>query len=83
MLEKGFLKNPSAGNLKHHRIASMVSKTLLYLGTLVLISAFAYLFFKKDESNALIGLMFPFVVTGLGLIIVSYLIKRAYTRLRR
>jgi len=83
MLQKGFLKDQSAGNLKHHRIASIVSKALLYLGTLVLVSSFAYLLFNSEKSESLIAMMLPFMVTGLGLIIVSQLIKRAYTKLRR
>ena len=83
MLEKGFLKNQEAGNLKHQRLASIISQTLLYLGTLVLVSAFAYLFFNMENSGATIGMMLPFLVAGLGLIIVSHLIKRAYTKLRR
>lgn len=83
MLEKGFLRNQSNDKLKHQRIASIASKTLLYLGVAVLISAFAYLFFNSGKSDWLIGMITPFLVAGLGLIFVSWLIKRAYTKLRR
>ncbi len=83
MLTKGFLKDQPAGNMKHQRIASILSQTLLYIGTIVLVSSFAYLLFNMDKSNALIGMMLPFMVAGLGLIIVSQLIKRAYSKLRK
>lgn len=83
MLEKGFLRNQSNDKMKHQQIASIVSKTLLYLGVFVIISAFAYLLFNSGKSDWVIGMIMPFWVTGLGLIFVSWLIKRAYTKLHR
>ena len=83
MIEKGFLKNQSNGITKHQRIASAVSRTLLYLGVMVVIGSFAYILVNLENSDILIGLMIPFIVTGIGLIIVSQVIKRAYTKLRR
>lgn len=81
MLEKGFLRNQENENSKHQKLASIVSKTLLYLGAIVLISAFAYLFFNLEKSDMMIGMVMPFLVAGLGLIFVSFLIKRAYSKL--
>lgn len=83
MLEKGFLRHEANENTKHQKLASIVSKTLLYLGIFVLISAFAYLFFNFEKSELLIGMVMPFLVAGLGLIFVSWLISRAYSKLRR
>ena len=83
MLERGFLRNPENENSKHQKLASIVSKTLFYLGAFVLISAFAYLIFNLEKSDMMIGMVMPFMVAGLGLIFVSFLIKRAYTKLRR
>lgn len=83
MIEKGFLKNQNSGNTKHQRIASTVSRTLLYLGVVVIIAAFAYILVNLENSDAMVGMMIPFVVTGIGLIIVSQVIRRAYTKLRR
>ncbi len=82
MLEKGFLRHQDNENTKHQRIASIVSKTLLYLGVTILILSFAYLLFNSGKSDLLIGMIMPFLVAALGLIFVSWLIKRAYTRLR-
>ncbi len=82
MLEKGFLRHQANENTKHQRIASIVSKTLLYLGVTILILSFAYLLFNSGKSDLLIGMIMPFLVAGLGLIFVSWLIKRAYTKLR-
>jgi ABC-type transport system involved in cytochrome c biogenesis permease component len=83
MLERGFLKNQSDKKMDHHRIVSTISRTMLLLGVFVLISAFAYLLFNIEKSDMMIGMMLPFLVAGLGLILVSQLIKRAYTRLHR
>ena len=83
MLERGFIRNQENENSKHQKLASIVSKTLLYLGAIVLISAFAYLLFNFEKSDMMIGMVMPFLVAGLGLILVSWLISRAYSKLRR
>jgi cation transporter-like permease len=83
MLEKGFIRNQTNEKMKHHRIASIVSKTLLYLGALVLVSSFTYLIVNQDKSDLLIAMIMPFLLAGLGLILVSWLINRAYMKLRR
>lgn len=83
MLEKGFLRNQENETSKHQKLASIVSKTLLYLGVFVLISAFAYLLFNFEKSDMMIGMVMPFLFAGLGLILVSWLINRAYSKLRR
>ncbi|MBC8004216.1 MAG: hypothetical protein H7X84_01990 [Verrucomicrobia bacterium] len=83
MLEKGFLKNNPDEKNKHHQVASLVSRILLYLGALVLIISFGYLLINMDQADKLIAMMLPFLVAGLGLIFVSQFIKRAYSKLRR
>ncbi|MFA5328852.1 MAG: hypothetical protein WC384_13755 [Prolixibacteraceae bacterium] len=83
MLEKGFIKHQQAEKSKPHRIVLLFSTILLYVGVVVLIVAFAYLLFNQSKLDALIGILFPFLLAGLGLILVSQLIKRAYTKLRR
>lgn len=82
MLEKGFLKNQNNTNMKHQQVADIVSKTLLYLGTVILVGSFIYLLINWGKNDMLIGMLMPFLVAGLGLIFVSRLIKRAYNRLR-
>lgn len=83
MLEKGFLRNQPDDKRKHHQVALLVSKSLLYLGTLILIISFVYLLINMDKADTMIGMMLPFLVAGLGLIFVSQFVKRAYSRLRR
>jgi len=83
MLEKGFLRNQPDDRRNHHQVASILSRTLLYLGMLILIVSFVYLLANIDQSDKLIGLMMPFLVAGLGLIGVSLFIRRAYNKLRR
>lgn len=83
MLEKGFLRNQTSENTKLYRITLIASKTLLYLGTLVLIGSFLYLLFNWEKSNVLIGMLLPFLVAGLGLILVNRLILRGFRKVRR
>jgi hypothetical protein len=83
MLEKGFLRNQTDGDSKLHRVTLMVSKTMLYLGSLVIVGSFLYLLFNWEKSNVLIGMLVPFLVAGLGLIFISRLILRGFKKLRR
>lgn len=83
MLERGFLRNHPDNKRKHYQVASLISKLLLYLGAIILILSFGYLVINTDIADALVGMIFPFLVAGLGLIIVSQFVKRAYAKLRR
>ena len=82
MLEKGFLRNQPTDKKGHVNVASTLSKALMLLGVLILIISFGYLLLNWDESDKLVGMIFPFLVAGLGLIVVSQFIKRAYKKLR-
>jgi len=81
MLEKGFLRNQNNKTMKHQQIASLVSRVLLALGVLVLAGSFIYLVTNWGKSGALVSMMMPFLVAGLGLVFVSFLIKRGLTKL--
>lgn len=83
MLEKGFLRNQSNKGRRHRNIASILSTTLMYLGILILISSFVYLLANLGQSDKLIGLILPFLMAGLGLIVASLFIKRPYHKFRR
>jgi len=82
MLKKGFIRNQNSQQSKHHRLATIVSSVMLYVGAIILIGSFAYLLFGDDKSGMLIGMLVPFLITGLGFILVSQLIKRAFKKLR-
>ena len=82
MLEKGFLRNQTNEKPKHQELVQMISKTLLYLGVVILVGSLAYLLVNWEKSEMLIGMMVPFLVAGLGLIFVSRLILRAQKKLR-
>lgn len=83
MLEKRFIKNQAKEKLKHQRIVSILSNTLLFLGTLVVISAIIYLLVNLEKSDSLVIMLAPFFVGGLGFIFISQLIKRGKPKLRR
>lgn len=82
MLEKGFIRNQNENN-KHHQVAMLLSNILLYAGIAILILTFGYLIFNFDQASKLIGMLVPFLFAGLGLLLVSQLIKRAFTKIRR
>lgn len=83
MLEKGFLRNQANQNRKHGNVASTMTKTLLYLGVLILIISFVFLLANLDNADRLVSVVLPFIVAGLGLIAVSQFVKRAYNKLRK
>jgi hypothetical protein len=81
MLEKGFLRSQNDNN-KHRLVAERASQVLQIVGILILVASFGYLLFNWGKNDMLIGLMMPFLVAGLGLIFVSRLIKRAFSKLK-
>lgn len=83
MLEKGFLKNQSNEDKRHKNVASTLSKTLLYLGVLILIITFIFILANLGKADRLVALTLPFLVAGFGLIGVSQFIKQAYKKLHR
>ncbi|MBL7973219.1 MAG: hypothetical protein JNL03_16990 [Prolixibacteraceae bacterium] len=83
MLEKGFLRNQGNEKGKQYQIALLVSKTMLYLGSVILVGSFGYLLFNWGKNDMLIGMLLPFLIAGLGLIFISRLILRGYSKLRR
>ena len=83
MLEKGFLKNQPEDKKKHQQMASLVSRTLLYLGMLILLLTLIYLIINIGQTDKLISMVIPFLVAGIGLILVSQFVKRTLSKLRR
>jgi len=83
MLEKGFLRDKGAESSRHRKIASKTSQALLVLGVVILIGSFIYLLVNWGKSDALLTMMMPLLASGLGLIFVSYLIKKAFSKLNR
>ena len=82
MLEKGFLRNTDNQKNKHQQIAERASQVLLLLGILVIGGSFFYLLINWCKSDALITMLTPIMASGLGLVFVSYLIRRAFSKLR-
>lgn len=80
MKESGSLKPKKNKKTKHQQMASTASKTLLYLGVLILLSSFIYLLSNLEKSDKLIFYLSPFLLAGLGFILLSQLIKRGYKR---
>ncbi len=82
MLERGFLQHNKEEKNWHHKIASTASKILLYVGLLIIAGSFGYLVLNPGKTDALIVMLVPFLIAGLGFILVSQLIKRGYKKLR-
>lgn len=83
MLRKRFVIHRPDKKRKHRRISFIVSNILLLLGTLVLVSSLMYLLLNLDQSDALINLTMPFIIAGIGLLIVSQLICPFQFKFRR
>lgn len=83
MLKKGFIKNQVTEKNTHQKFTGILSSVLLYLGLAILVFSFAYLIFNFEKSETLIGILVPFLVGGLGLVLVSQLISRGNRRLRK
>lgn len=83
MLEKGFIRKQNDEKSRQHQIAKLISNILLYLGVVILVLTFGYLLFNFDQSDTLVGMLAPFLLAGLGLVLVSQLIKRGYSKLKR
>lgn len=81
MLQKGFLREQKNDN--KNQTALLISRILTYIGAAILILSFAYLFFNFEKADTLVGLLLPFLVAGLGLVFVGYLIKQSFSKLRR
>ncbi len=83
MLEKGFIRNQPNVNSKHQQVVATISKAMLYLGAIVLVGSFGYLIVDGGKTDFLIGMLAPFLVAGLGLVLISRLILRSNSRLRK
>jgi uncharacterized membrane-anchored protein len=83
MTEKRFQEKLTGQRTKRQRIATIVSNTLLFLGTFVIVSAIIYLMVNLDKSDSLVIMLIPVFVGGLGFIIISQVIKRPGRKLRR
>lgn len=83
MLEKGFLKNQLNINRRHSHLASLLSKIFLFLGVLILVVSFVFLIANLGKAERPVSMTVPFLVTSLGLIIISQFIKYSYKKLQR
>jgi len=83
MLEKGFIRKQKNEQSKLSGMVVLLSNILLYLGAIILIFTFGYLIFNLDKSDKIIGILVPFLFAGLALVLVSQLIKRTLSKLKR
>ncbi len=83
MIQKGFMTMKTTRDSKETRYGSMASKSILYLGVVILISALIYMIANFAEADTIIGLWLPFMVAGVFLVFVSQLIRRKYVRFQK
>lgn len=83
MLRKRFVIHQTDVKRKHRRIFFIVSNVLLFLGSMVLVSSFVYMLLHLNQSDTLIMLLMPFVVAGIGLMLVSQFIYPSRYKFRR
>jgi L-asparagine transporter-like permease len=82
MLERGFLKQKKEEMTLHRKISSTASKITLYLGIALIGGSFVYLLFNAGKSDVLLVALVPFLIVGLGFIVLSQLIKRGFKQPR-
>lgn len=82
MLERGFLQHNKEEMTLHSKITSTASKVMLYLGLALIAGSFIYLLLNFGKSDVLIVALVPFLIVGLGFIVLSQLIKRGFKRPR-
>lgn len=82
MLEKGFLQHDKEEMTLHKKITATVSKIMLYLGIALIAGSFIYLLLNSGKRDMLVVALVPFLIAGLGFIVLSQLIKRGYKKLR-
>ena len=83
MIQKGFLKNQATKDMKDNRHVSIASKSILYLGVFILISALIYMIANLSKADAIIKIWLPFMVAGVVLVFMSQLITWQYLKRHR
>ena len=62
MIQKGFLTNKTKLESKDTRFSSIASKSILYLGIIILISALIYMIANFAKADAIINIWLPFMI---------------------
>ncbi len=83
MIYKGFLRNQVKRDSKDNRYISIASKSILYWGVFILISALIYMIINFSKTDSIINIWLPFMIAGVVLVFVSQLIKWQYVKLNR
>jgi hypothetical protein len=66
---------------KHSRVESIISKLILYLGLIILISALIYMIVNLDKADLIISLWLPFIIAGVFLVFLSQMIIWRFFRM--
>lgn len=82
MIQKGFIANKSKRASKETRYGSMVSKSLLCLGLVILISVMIYMIAHFHKADEIMVIVFPFMIAGSFLIWLSQVIRWKYVKFR-
>ena len=83
MIQNGFLTKKTKRDSKNNHYASIASKSILYLGIAILISALIYMIANFAKADMIVRIWFPFMISGVFLIFISQMIKWKYMQFDR
>lgn len=83
MIQKGFLTKKTKRDSKDTRYGSIASKSILYLGIVILISALIYMIANFAKADTIISIWLPFMIAGVFLVFMSQMIRWKYVRFQK
>jgi hypothetical protein len=75
MIQRGFLTKNIKRDSKDTRYISIASKSILYLGIVILISALIYMVANLAKADSILSMWLPFMIVGVFLVFMSQMIK--------
>lgn len=83
MLQKGFLISRLKSNAGSHHRSAMVSRVILFLGILILISTLIFMILNLERADSFVMIWLPFMIAGVLLVFISLVMKYFYEQTNR
>lgn len=75
MLHKGFLKNRGPENPGKNRMGLVATNLVLYAGVCIILAGLFFMLINIDKADSMIRLWLPFMIAGVVLVFLSFLIR--------
>jgi uncharacterized integral membrane protein len=83
MLQKGFLISRLKSNSNFHHRNAAVSRIILFLGILILISSLIFMITNLEKADSIVMIWLPFMIAGVLLVFISLGIRFFYEQANR